>query len=257
MGLARVLAAGIAATTIVSSSAGAQFTYDSPTGAPLPASVSRVGGIVADLIGANGNRVVSQRAASGLFSGGTAGLGNPIVIGTQSGFTPAVIAALGGGIQSAAFRLSLFDGDTRSGEFDEDDITLRVNGIGVGNFSDVQTVQTDASGNLSGATGNIGFGFGNQALYTGFFFTSNAAALGNIFAQLLATGNLVYQFDDADPGDQSPLNFNQGIAPDLVDIGQPPVVTDPNTTVPEPGTYALLATGLVGLAGISRRMRRT
>ncbi|WP_309744278.1 hypothetical protein [Chamaesiphon sp. OTE_20_metabat_361] len=72
----------------------------------LPSGVSEVGGIVLDLTGTNGTRVVTQAAASGLFQGLPAN--TPIVIGTQSGFTPTVISALGGGLSQASVRISLY-----------------------------------------------------------------------------------------------------------------------------------------------------
>ncbi len=43
------------------------FTITSPNGA-LPGGVTQVGGLVLDLKGTNGNRVVAQVAASSLFS---------------------------------------------------------------------------------------------------------------------------------------------------------------------------------------------
>ncbi len=72
-----------------------------------------VGGLVLDLIGTNGQRVVAQLGAgANLYQGTASTTETEIVIGTQSGLTPAVLATLGGGISKAAIRLTLFDGDT-------------------------------------------------------------------------------------------------------------------------------------------------
>ena len=244
-----------AASMGFASVAHAQFTRSSPTGTPLPNTVSVVGGIVADLIGTNGNRVVAQRQASGLFAGATAGLGNPILIGNQTGFTAAILNQLGGGLASAAFRVTLFDGDNRSGNFDFNKNFLLVNGEDLGNFSTVQTVLTDGLGELMFGGSQAG-GFGNNGLYTGFFFTNNALTLTSLFTSLGATNSFAYQYNDLTPGDQNPLNFNRGIDQLLVDVGQPPVIASPSTTVPEPSTYALMATGLLALCLASRNRRR-
>ncbi|HWT29907.1 MAG TPA: hypothetical protein VN240_02660, partial [Propylenella sp.] len=71
------------------------FTMTSPTTAePLPEGVTEIGGIVLDLIGLSGVRVVCQLPASSLFVGmfdnGTPEeyQGNPGTIGIQTGFTP-------------------------------------------------------------------------------------------------------------------------------------------------------------------------
>src|SRR6476646_6482132 len=109
------------------------FTTTSPTsGGAVPAGVTEIGGLVLDLIGTNGVRVVSELPASQLFVGysntgtPTGFQGNPVTIGIQTGFTPAVLSALGGGIAEAAVRVTLFDGDTASGNFDFNDNTLRL-----------------------------------------------------------------------------------------------------------------------------------
>jgi hypothetical protein len=234
-------------------SASAQFTYNSPTGQPLPSAVTVVGGIVVDFIGLNGNRLVAQRAASGLFIGNTPS-STTFSIGTQTGFTPTLLGTLGGGIAQAAFRVTLFDGDTRSGNFDFNDNWLLVNGIRVGNFSDVSTIITNGSGVPVG-TGSIANGFGNNTLNTGFFYVNDATTLSSIFASL-AGGTINYGYEDRDPADQY-LDFTQGVDGTLIDTNVPPVVVPPTNVVPEPSTYALMATGLAGLVGIARRRRNT
>lgn len=255
MGMLRCAAAALVATVVASSLAGAQFTYNSPTGRVLPSSVSPVGGIVVDLIGLNGARVVAQRAATGLFIGDAPAL--PLFsIGTQAGFSDALLSQLGGGLAKAAFRVSLYDGDTRAGDFDDGDNFLQINRIRIGNFSDVSTIETDGVGGVSG-TGDIANGFGNNILNTGFFYTANPTTLSAIFASLLARHEIDYGYEDIDfPGEQY-LDFTQGIDADIVDIGQPPVVVDPGgpTVTPEPTTVALILAGFAGLAGIARRRR--
>ena len=63
--LASAAALGFFATAALATPA----TEISPTGGALPAGVTRVGGIVVDLRGTNGTRVVSQLAASTLYRG--------------------------------------------------------------------------------------------------------------------------------------------------------------------------------------------
>ncbi|MCU0892192.1 MAG: hypothetical protein MUE77_10710 [Sandarakinorhabdus sp.] len=154
----------VSALTFAASAGATSFTRTSPSGGALPGGVTEVGGIVLDLKGANGVRVVSQLAASSLFSGFANG--NPQVIGTQTGFTAATLSALGGGLQSASVRVTLFDGDTAPGDFDFNENTFFLDGINFGNWSAVATEQTDNTG-LSSL--GFGTGFGNNILSTGFF----------------------------------------------------------------------------------------
>lgn len=213
----------------------ASFTLDSPTSAgTLPSGVSPIGGIVSDFVGLNGNRVVSQLSADSLFSGFVGATENPLEIGTQSGFSSSVTGALGGGIAEASFRITLFDGDTAPGNFDFNFNTLLVNGLNFGNFSDVQTVETDAVGNvLSGPDA----GFENNDLDTGFFSSNDSVLLSNLFSSLTATETLAFELDDVDPGDQF-FDFTQGIDASLIEIGSGPVVTPgtPADAIPEPTT---------------------
>ncbi len=227
----------------------AQLT-NSPAGGTLPGSVSLVGGVVADLIGLNGTRVVSQLAASQLYVGFASA--NPQTIGTQMGFGPLVTGVFGGGLLRASFRFTLFDGDTGPGNFDDGDNTLQVNGQTVGNWSGVTTQRTDGAG--APTVMGTQLGFEDQQLHTGFFFTNNAAALAAIFLGMQNTGSLVYELTDTDPFDNF-YDFTQGVDAGLIDVGQPPVVQPPTNVVPEPSTYALMAVGMAGIV-FARRKRQ-
>jgi hypothetical protein len=230
----------------------AQLTTTSPAGGTLPSGVTVVGGIVTDLKGVNGNHVVSQISASSLFTGFAST--NPFDIGSLGGFSSGVLSALGGGISSAAFRFSLYDGDTACpSNFDCNRNTLLVNGSGFGtnNWSTVATQRTSSTGTT---IGGVTQGFQTDQLMTGWFFSSDAMFLNSLYASLSATGTLRFSLFDQTPGDNF-YDFTQGIDASLIDVGQPPVVTPP-TTAPEPATMTLLATGLIGVFGVARRRRR-
>jgi hypothetical protein len=242
----------VTATAIIgvaTSSQASTFTRTSPTSSGLlPTAVSEVGGIVVDIIGVNGTRIVTQTAASSLFVGfaGT----NPQDIGTQTGFTTATVNSLGGGIAQAAVRVTLFDGDTAAGNFDFNQNELLLNGIIFGNFSDVQTQETDGLGNpLSG--GFSGGGFRNNLLDTGFFFSNDATLLGDLFTSL-STGSIVFSVDDASPFDNF-YDFTQGVDSSLIDIEVPPIVTPPVST-PEPSSIGGL--GILGGGLLLKRRRK-
>ena len=233
--------------------AAAQSTTTSPTSAgALPGSVSVIGGIVLDLIGLNGNRVVSQLAASTLYRGNPSASNNPLTIGTQTGFSASVLSQLGGGIQQLAARVSLFDGDSAPGNFDDGDNQFGINGTLIGNFSDVATVETTGTGSVI----STGTGFADDDLETGFFYTDDATILDAIFQSLGATGSAVYTLLDSDPGDQF-YDFTQGIDADLIDVGSGPVVTPPGGggvgAVPLPAAAWMLMAGIGALAAAGRR----
>ena len=220
---------------------GIRTTVTSPTaGGVLPSGVTPVGGIVLDLIGINGVRVVSQLAASslyvGYFNGGTpvSYQGNPGTIGIQTSFSPEALAALGGGLAEAAIRVTLFDGDTGVGDFDDQGQNfLVINGVQVGDFSDIPTVQTTGDG-LILISRNPDGGFRNEILDTGFFYVNDPTLLESLYASLTA-GSVTYQVQDVDPYDNY-FDFTQGVDGELSDIGTlpnlRPVARDDATTTP-------------------------
>lgn len=204
------------------------FTLTSPTSrGALPAGASAVGGIVLDLVGANGRRVVSQLSAGALFRGeydnGTpvAFRGNPGTIGIQTGFTAEVLSALGGGLSEVAVRLTVFDGDVAAGNFDAGDNALLLNGVSLGDFSAVATQTTNEQG--QDVSGILRKGFANERLDTGFFYSNDPATLSELFIGLVHLGQVVYQLRDDDPFDNF-FDFTLGIDGDLIDVGSPPVV---------------------------------
>ncbi|MEW4570579.1 PKD domain-containing protein [Tautonia sp. JC769] len=203
------------------------FTLTSPTrGALLPAGVSPVGGIVIDLIGEGGSRVVSQIRARDLFVGDFEGgnppesRGNPGTIGERPGFSPAVVDALGGALAELSVRLTVDDGDTGPGDFDRDDNTLLLNGIAVGRFDRVPTVETDASGTAILSENPEG-GFRNDRVDTGFFHVTDPEVLRLVLDSIRDTGAIVVQLLDDDPGDNF-FDFTVGIDAALIDVDLPP-----------------------------------
>lgn len=234
------------------------LTQFSPTGTDVTArGASVIGGIVTELKGTNGTSVVSQLSASSLFVGFASDSGipfpyNPLTIGTQTGFDASILNALGGGLTSASFRFTLYDGDTASSNFDFNDNTLLVNGINAGNWSAVTTNTTSSTGTLSLGGGNH-LGFRDNELDTGWFHVTDSATLANLFGSL-STSSILFAINDIDPNDNF-YDFTQGIDGSLINVGSGPVVVPPNpSAVPVPAALPLMASAL-GLFGIARRKK--
>lgn len=241
---ASVLAIGM----IVPAALATPLTITSPTGGALPAGVTAVGGIVADLKGASGNRIVSQVAASTEYIGFPDSSAYPLLFGTQNGFDSSIVSELGGGISSASFRITLYDGDNQAGNFDYNQNFLLVNDLNFGNFSSVSTEETNGTGTTVYSSG---LGFGNDILGTGWFSSTDPALLAALFNSL-TSGKLDFRIKDLTPGDQY-YDFTQGLDGSVINVGTGPVVTPPTGVTPEPSTFLMLGTGLVGAAAQLRR----
>jgi hypothetical protein len=253
-------ASAIVLTALSAPVCASSFTRTSPTiGGELPAGHSEVGGIVLDLVGTNEARVTSQLPASRLFRGFNTP--NPLTIGAQSGFDSSILNRLGGGLQEAAVRLTLYDGDTAAGMFDFNDNYLLVNGLNFGNFSAVNAQNTDSQGNL-GVAGFSGGGFRSDLLDTGWFYVTDAGLLGRFYNSLVSSGQAKFALNDADPGENF-FDFTQGLDSSQTNVERlpkviappqptpptmPPVPAPPSQSVPEPTSLlALLAVGALGV----------
>lgn len=216
------------------------FTTTSPTSAgELPDGVSPVGGILLDLVGVNGRRVVSQLPASGLFRGmfnngqPATSRGNPGLIGVQSGFTAQVLDALGGGLAEVAVRLTVLDGDTAEGNFDAGDNELLLNDVPLGNFSNVATQETTEDG-ATALSENPAGGFRNDVLDTGFFYSNDPDFLAGFF-ETLVSGTVEFRLRDVDPFENF-FDFTQGVDASLITTSLAPTLVSetPTATIAPP-----------------------
>jgi large repetitive protein len=188
------------------------FTMTVPgTSLVLPAEYPQAGGVAIVMIGANGNAYYQFSNPTGAFVGynnnGTpvAFQGNPFTINNpialNCGFSSCT-TYFGGSIARVYIRFTALDGDTQAGGFDHNDITLRLNGFDVANWSTITTQTTNTAGTTALSTQ---LGFGNNTFDTGWFQSANPALMANI----LSTGRTTTQVFDRDPNDNY-WDFRQG-----------------------------------------------
>ncbi len=182
------------------------------------------------LEGVNGNVYYQFSNPSSMFQGyqnnGTPAAfnGNPFQIAptTPLNCGPVVSCStyLGGGVTRMSVRFTAYDGDAQNGNFDFNDLTLRINGLDIDNWSVIPTQVT----NLSGTTlVSSGVGFGNNTFDTGWFQSTNPAVL----ASVLSKGSLTSTVFDRDPNDNY-WDFRQGVD---ADQSQVPLTVAPGVTL--------------------------
>ncbi len=200
--LAVGFAAGLGLTT--SAAQATTFTTTVPgTTITLPEDYPEAGGVAIVMVGINGNVYYqfsdpenafvgfNNRANRDELEGNPFTVNDPITL--NCGFS-SCRDYFGGGLARVHIRFSAYDGDTQVGGFDQNDITLRVNGFDVGNWSGRTTERTNTNGTVSQGFVN---GFGNNTFNTGWFDSTNPALLNS----LLDTGTTTTQVFDRDPND--------------------------------------------------------
>ena len=180
------------------------FTTTVPgLGIQLPSAYPEAGGIAIVMIGVNGQIYYQFSDPDGAFRGfnsngqPTQFRGNPFTVNDPIPLDCGITSCtdyFGGAIAEVHIRFSAFDGDTQPNGFDENDISLILNGVNVGSWSGLTTERTNNAGTVS-----QGFttGFGNNTFNTGWFNSTDPALLQS----LLTTGQTSTQVLDDDPND--------------------------------------------------------
>lgn len=180
-----------------------QYFITSPAGGAIPTAATPIGGIVLDLVGKNGVRLFSEVSASSLFKGYNFS-DKSLTVGTLTGVDRDL---LGGGLQSAAVRLTLYDGDSARGDFDYQDLSLSLDGARLGSLSDLLTYSHDSKGgNVS-----VGDGFANEKTATGWISVASDD-LSKLFDKLQTdpTKRSIFEVISKD-GDTQYYDFTAGI----------------------------------------------
>ena len=185
-----------------SSNAALAFFRTTPDGQEIPASASSVGGILLQLTGLNGASIYTQAAASGLYKGffdSTTG-----AVGTQSGID---FSVLGGGLSRVSMRWTIEDGDTESGNFDDQNVQLGVNNIPIDSASDLTAYSHDENGSST----SLRSGFPDGATATGWVTTTDSYKLEQIYNNIISNSGVVeFHLFDNSPNDNY-FDFSRGI----------------------------------------------
>jgi len=188
------------------------FTTTVPgTSDKIPGNYPEAGGIVLVLLGDNGNYYFQISNPSEMMRGfqdrnstvPQAFRGRPTwQLAPQYNMQCGLVTCeqyFGGGVQQGWVRFTAEDGDTSAtstsgNNFDVNDITLNLNGVEIGNWTDPVTQETNLTGTtvLSQATG-----FGASQFDTGWFDISSPALLND----LMVNGSVTWTATDADPND--------------------------------------------------------
>ncbi|MGB5863775.1 MAG: hypothetical protein WBG95_05705 [Sulfitobacter sp.] len=180
------------------------FTTNVPgTNISLPSAYPEAGGVAIVMEGVNGQIYFQFSDPNGAFRGFNSNgqppqfRGNPFTINNAIPLNCGIRSCtdyFGGAIARVFVRFSAFDGDTQPGGFDENDISLILNGVNVGNWSGLTTERTNNAGTVSQG---FATGFGNNTFNTGWFESNNPTLLNS----LLTTGRTTTQVLDRDPDD--------------------------------------------------------
>ncbi|MBE9180560.1 type I secretion C-terminal target domain-containing protein [Oculatella sp. LEGE 06141] len=189
-------------------------------GTSIDIAVPPVGGVIYDFVGVNGARVTAYYSAKDLPAFSTDsivdGSGNGTKLLTSATLSPRAIAALGGGIQEMAVRITISDGDTIPGLQDHNRAFLQFNSVGnVVDLTNVQTYVHDASGNATSSSLQVGFG--NSVLETGWWLVQNPTVLTNLYNSIVSSsGKIDLQWQTVNYTSNNALDFQSGLSPSII-----------------------------------------
>lgn len=219
-----------------------EFLTNSVTSAgALPSQVTPHGGVVIDIVGLNGERVVIQKglpfAVTGFLSSGFT-----YDLTSFAGFNQDVLDFLGGGFSEIGLRLSAaipYGSDSTYGP--EFGMGLALNNVQIGNVNDHHSIASNGNGAVLG--GEIIDGFLTQTHCTTWIHIDDADTLANIYNSALST-----QAIDIDaifykpPTDTSQVSYSfaTGYPPDFSTLDNTAPVPDAEVfEISEDGTLSI------------------